>query len=151
MAAGTHPVLMQMCLYLWISRLWGPGALGSLGGLRSPGDSWGDGRGCFQLQTVSQEGEGLIWKSREAKALREGVSQGPEAAGLERRTEKRKLMQLKLQADLDSNCRVAKRHWYANHFKPVSSSVKWGQGQVMLDVTYLITMYPCPCHRGVCV
>lgn len=62
------------------------------------------------------------------------MSQDLEPAGLERMTEKRKLMQLKLQADLDSNGRVAERRWHVNHFKPVSS-VKWGQSHVMLDVT----------------
>lgn len=90
---------------------------------------------------MSQEGEGSFWKRREVKAWPEGVSQGLEAAGLERRTEKRKLMQLKLQADLDSNCRVAKRRWQVNHFKPVSSSVKWGQGHVMLDVTPISLLF----------
>lgn len=128
---------MQMCLYLWVSP--GSGALGFLGGLQSPGDSWGDGMGC--LQTVSQGGEGSIWRSRAVKASPEGVSQGLEAAGLERRTEKRKLTQLNLQADRDSNCRMAKRRWHVNHFKPVSSSVKWGQGQVMLDVTPISLLF----------
>lgn len=131
-AAGTHPVLSCKCVCIYGFPLaLGPWVLWVA--YRAQMRHGVTGRGC--LQTVSQEGEGSIWKSREVKAWPEGMSQGLEAAGLERRTEKRKLMQLKLQADLDSNCRMAKRRWHVNHFKPVSSSVKWGHGQVMLDVT----------------
>lgn len=64
-----------------------------------------------------------------------------EAAGLERRTEKRTLMQFELQADLGSDGRGAKSRRHTDHCKPVSSSVNWGQGHVMLDVTPISLLF----------
>ena len=133
--------------FLWLQS-WGPKAENFSGWLREPQLSlWGNGTAA---ESPSQKNEGWAWQSMTMQGLARRCEQrrwGQPGPG--RRGGERKEIQLRLQADVDSNRRGAKRCGFSDVNHPKSLFPHLYNGPESFSVTPQVC--PCPCHRGVYV